>query len=240
MRFIKWILILGLLGGLYLGWSQSGGENSLPAYIDRAQKTLSFRTYVETKLNRKNYIELSQVPLSFQQALIAVEDNRFYQHSGIDVESVFRAILVNLQSGELKEGGSTITQQLIKNLFLSQDRTWGRKALEIPLALFMEQRFSKQEILEMYINTIYFGSGAYGIGDACQTYFHKPPRALTLPEAALIAGMPAAPSVYSPLVDLNMALQRQKIVLAAMVRHGYISPQQAEEARNTPLKFVAN
>jgi membrane peptidoglycan carboxypeptidase len=238
MRLIKWILILCLVGGLYLGWSRPEGENSQPSYMERAQKFLSFRTYVETKLNRKNYVALAQVPLGFQQALIAVEDNRFYQHSGIDMEAVLRALLVNLQSGELKEGGSTITQQLVKNLFLSQDRTWSRKALEIPLTLLMEQQYTKQEILEMYVNMIYFGSGAYGIGDAAQTYFNKPPRDLILPESALIAGLPAAPSVYSPLVDLNMAVQRQKTVLDAMVRHGYISPQQSEDARKTPLKFA--
>jgi penicillin-binding protein 1A len=238
MRCIKWILLLCLLGGLYFGWNSSGGENPLPAYLEKAKATVSFRAYVETKLNRKNFVPLPQVPLSFQQALIAVEDNRFHQHGGIDLEAVSRAVLVNLQSGELKEGGSTITQQLVKNLFLSQDRTWSRKALEIPLTLIMEWQFTKSEILEMYVNTIYFGSGAYGIGEAAQTYFGKPTRDLTLAESSLIAGLPAAPSVYSPLVDLSMARQRQNIVLAAMVKHGYITRQQADEVRNTPLKFA--
>ncbi len=238
MRILKWILILGLLGGIHWGWNESGGGNPVPSYVENAQKALSFRAHVETKLNRKNYVSMEQIPLTFQHALIAVEDNRFYQHSGIDIEAISRAVLVNLQSGELKEGGSTITQQLVKNLFLSQDRTWGRKMLEIPLTLIMEHQFSKQEILEMYINMIYFGSGAYGIGEASQTYFGKPPRSLTLAEASLIAGLPAAPSLYSPLVDLNMAMQRQKIVLNAMLRHGYISPPQAEEAKRAPLRFA--
>jgi len=238
MRLIKWILILGLIGGLYFGWNQSGGVNPFPANLDGFQKQLSFRSYVESKLNRKNYVPLSMVPLNFQQALISVEDNRFYQHAGIDMEAVFRAILVNLQSGELKEGGSTITQQLVKNTFLSQDRTWSRKALEIPLTLLMEQQFNKQEIFEMYINTIYFGSGAYGINEASQTYFNKPPISLELEECALIAGLPAAPSLYSPLVDLEMSVKRQRIVLNAMVRYGYISLQQAEAARNKPLNLA--
>lgn len=238
MRCIKWILFLGLLGGLYFGWNSSGGENPIPSYLEKAKTAVSFRSYVETKLNRKNFVPLTQVPLSFQQALIAVEDNRFHQHGGIDLEAVSRAVLVNLQSGELKEGGSTITQQLVKNLFLSQDRTWSRKALEIPLTLIMEGQFSKSEILELYVNTIYFGSGAYGIGEAAQTYFGKSPRDLTLAESSLIAGLPAAPSVYSPLVDLNMARQRQKIVLAAMVKHGYITPPQADAVRDAPLKFA--
>ena len=238
MRLIKWFIIIGLIVSIYIGWNQYAGSTQPPAYLKIVQKTFSFRAHVEEKLTRKNYVRLDQVPLIFQQALISVEDNRFYQHSGIDVEAVFRAVLVNLQSGELKEGGSTISQQLVKNLFLSQDRTWLRKTLEIPLALLMEYQYSKQDILEMYINTIYFGSGAYGIGEASQTYFGKPPRTLSLSEAALIAGLPAAPSVYSPLVDLNMALKRQKIVLAAMVRHGYISQQQAEDASKTPLTIA--
>lgn len=238
MRIIKWICIIGLLTGLYWGWThQSTADPNVPPW-ENWQRALSFRGYVESKLDRRKFIKLDQVPLSFQQALISVEDNRFHQHAGIDVEAVLRAVLVNLQSGELKEGGSTITQQLVKNLFLSQERTWSRKALEIPLTLVMEQQYSKQEILEIYINTIYYGSGAYGIREAAQTYFNKPPRSLTLGESALIAGLPAAPSVYSPLVDLNMAMQRQRIVLTAMTRYGYISQQQADEARLAPLKLA--
>ena len=237
MRFIKWILLFCLIGGLYFGWQRGGGSDPLSPGLSRARELLSFRSHVQSKLDKTNYVTLAQVPLVFQQALIAVEDNRFYQHSGIDIEAVIRAVLVNLQSGELKEGGSTITQQLVKNLLLSQDRTWSRKALEIPLTLVMENQFSKEEILEMYVNTIYYGSGAYGINEAAKIYFNKPPRSLTLSESALIAGLPAAPSLYSPLVDLNMALQRQKIVLAAMVRYGFIGPQQAEEARKIQLKF---
>lgn len=237
MRLIKWLLILCLAGGAYYGWSQSGGQNPVPASLDRIQSVFSFRAHVESKLNRKNYVPLSQIPLTFQQAIISVEDNRFHQHGGIDLEAIMRALLVNLQSGELVEGGSTITQQLVKNLFLSQDRTWSRKAFEIPLTFLMEHQFGKQEILEMYLNSIYFGSGAYGIGAASQTYFAKPPTALTLPEAALIAGLPAAPSLYSPLVDQTMAMQRQRVVLSAMVKHGYITQQQADQARSAPLQL---
>ena len=237
MRFVKLILILCLFGGIYFGWSHSGGQNPLTPTMEKVQAAFSFRAYVESKLNRKNYVPLAQIPLLFQQAIISVEDNRFHQHSEIDLEAVLRAMLVNLQSGELVEGGSTITQQLIKNLFLSQDRTWSRKAFEIPLTFLMENQFSKAEILEMYLNSIYFGSGAYGIGAASQTYFAKPPAALSLPEAALIAGLPAAPSLYSPLVDITMAMQRQRVVLAAMVKYGYISQQQADQARAAALQL---
>lgn len=238
MRLVKFLLLLGLMAGLYFGWSHGDGTTPVPSQLSRVREMVSFRSYVHSKLDKQAVVPLAQVPLVFQQALIAVEDNRFYQHFGIDIEAVFRAMLVNIQSGELKEGGSTITQQLVKNLLLSQDRTWSRKALEIPLTLLIENQFSKEEILEMYVNTIYYGSGAYGIGEAARIYFSKEPRLLTLPEAAMIAGLPAAPSVYSPLVDFNMALQRQKIVLAAMVRYGFIGPQQAEDARKMPLNLA--
>lgn len=237
MRLIKWLLIACLFGGLYLGWSQSGGQNPLPTFVEQGRKFFSFRLHVEDKLDKKNWVTLDGIPLYFQQAIISIEDNRFYQHAGIDLESVMRATLVNLQSGELVEGGSTITQQLVKNLFLTQDRTWSRKAFELPLTFLMENQFSKKEILEMYLNSIYFGSGAYGIGPAAKVYFAKTPDKLSLAEATLIAGLPAAPSLYSPLVDLPMAKQRQKIVLAAMVKHGYLNSSQAETIRNTPLKI---
>jgi penicillin-binding protein 1A len=126
----------------------------------------------------------------------------------------------------------------VKNLFLSQDRTWERKVFEIPLSFLMEYTYPKEKILEMYINSIYYGSGAYGIQAASITYFGKPPKALTLAEASLIAGLPAAPSLYSPFVDLTLAKQRQGIVLAAMVKHGFIGPQQAEDAKKAPLRLM--
>lgn len=238
MRLFKWLIIIGILAGGLLFWN--GGTPPLPGsdLVSKARNALSFRHSVESRLDVKNYVPLAEVPLVFQQAIIAVEDNRFYQHLGVDMEAVFRAILVNVQTGELREGGSTITQQLVKNLLLTQDRTWERKVFEIPMAFLMEYTYPKEKILEMYINSIYYGSGAYGIQSASITYFGKPPKALTLAEASLIAGLPAAPSLYSPLVDLNLAKQRQGIVLAAMVRHGFIGPQQAEDAKKAPLRLT--
>jgi len=235
MRLAKWVLFFCLLGGIYFGWNQSDLKKPASVVWQQLRTNLSFRSHVETKLNQKNYVRMNQIPLLFQQAIIAIEDNRFYGHTGIDYEAVLRATLVNLQSGELVEGGSTITQQLVKNLFLSQDRTWSRKALEIPLTVLMEFQFNKKEILEMYVNSIYFGSGAYGISSAAQTYFCKAPHSLNLAESSLIAGLPAAPSLYSPLVDFSISKKRQKMVLAAMVKHGYIKAQQAEEAANAPI-----
>ncbi|MCX7779955.1 MAG: transglycosylase domain-containing protein [Negativicutes bacterium] len=204
---------------------------------DRVYRVIALKSAVEAKLDRNKYVKLEDIPLSLQQAIIAVEDNRFYRHYGFDIEGILRAALVNLQTGALVEGGSTITQQLVRNLFLSQEKTFGRKFEEVILAINMELRYSKEEILEMYLNTIYFGSGAYGIGDAAKVYFGKRPAELTLAQSAMLAGLPNAPSALSPLEDLEAAKQRQAVVLAAMVRHSYIGPKMAQEARQEPLRL---
>lgn len=210
----------------------------LPSLWDRMYRIIALKSAVDSKLNKKTYVPLSDIPLTLQQAIIAVEDNRFYRHVGFDIEGIIRAALVNMQSGELVEGGSTITQQLVKNLFLTNDRTMGRKAEELVLSIAMEMRYSKEEIIEMYLNTIYFGSNAYGIGPATYVYFGKTPAKLTLAESALLAGLPNAPSLYSPYEDLKAAKERQAIVLQTMVRHGFIGPNQAQEAKLLPIDLA--
>lgn len=202
---------------------------------ERLRRLIALKSAVDAKLDHKNYVKLKDIPVSFQQALIAVEDNRFYHHYGFDVEGILRAALVNMQTGGYAEGGSTITQQLVKNLFLSQDKTVTRKLEEFALAIDMETRYSKDEILEMYINSIYFGSGAYGIKQACHTYFGEDPSELTLAQSALLAGLPNAPSVYSPFVDFNAAKQRQSVVLSVMAKNSYIGPSLSREAMEAPL-----
>lgn len=205
---------------------------------NRIYRIIALKSAVDAKLDKRNYVPLSEIPLTMQQAVIAVEDNRFYRHVGFDMEGILRASLVNLQNGEVTEGGSTITQQLVKNMFLSQDRTLVRKAEEFVLALDVEARYSKEEILEMYLNTIYFGSSAYGIKEASRVYFNKTPAKLTLAESAMLAGLPNAPSLYSPLVDFNAAKQRQAVVLSVMAKHGYIGNGQALEAKQVPLNLA--
>ncbi len=204
----------------------------------RIYRMAALKGAVDATIDRKNYVPLKDVPLTLQQAVIAVEDHRFYQHVGLDIEGILRASLVNLQKGGIEEGASTITQQLVKNLFLTNEKTWGRKLEELVLALDMEMRYSKEEILEIYLNTIYFGSGAKGIGPASKIYFNKKPAELTLAEAAMLAGLPNAPSLYSPYVDLAAAKQRQAVVLTAMNRYGYIGPSTAQEAKQAPLRFA--
>ncbi len=205
----------------------------------RIYRVFALKSAIEATVDRKNnYIPLKDIPLTMQQAIIAVEDHRFYQHIGLDIEGILRAALVNLQTGAIEEGASTITQQLVKNLFLTADKTWGRKGEELILALDMELRYTKEEILEIYLNTIYFGSGAKGIGPASKIYFAKKPAELTLAESAMLAGLPNAPSLYSPYVDFPAAKQRQAIVLTAMNRYGYIGPTTAQEAKQTPLRLA--
>jgi membrane peptidoglycan carboxypeptidase len=251
MRSGKFWLFLIIVFVAAFAWAGGGGglmpkiAPKLPAVtgdadsaLARIHRVLALKSAVAATIERKNYIPLKDIPLTMQQAIIAVEDHRFYKHIGLDIEGILRASLVNLQSGAIEEGASTITQQLVKNLFLTTDKTWGRKLEEVVLALDMELRYSKEEILEIYLNTIYFGSGAKGIGPASGIYFAKKPADLTLAESALLAGLPNAPSLYSPYVDLNAARQRQAIVLAAMNRYGYIGPATAQEARQAPLKLA--
>ncbi len=209
--------------------------DSQPSSLDRVSRVLFLKKAVASRIRQPDYVKLKDVPESMQQAVIAVEDRKFYSHWGFDMEGIFRAALVNMQYGEVREGASTITQQLVKNLFLSQEQTMGRKAEEFILAMDMELNYSKEEILELYLNSIYFGSGYYGIGQAAEGYFGKEPAMLALPEAAMLAGIPNAPSLYSPYVDFMLAKKRQFIVLDAMVAAGFLRESIAEDAKIKPI-----
>lgn len=249
MRAWKVALLLAILFMAAFSWSggavtvlSDAKTHAVSALSARVwQKTIilvDLRRAVDAKLDRRHFVPLTDIPLTLQQAVIAVEDHRFYQHRGIDLEGLARAALVNLQEGSFQEGGSTITQQLVKNLFLSQDKTVSRKAEEMLLALDLELRYSKEDILAMYLNTAYFGAGAYGIGDAARTYFDKSPADLTLAEASLLAGLLQAPSALSPYSDYAAARDRQQVVLAVMAREGYITPSMAEAAYGAPLHLA--
>ncbi len=177
------------------------------------------------------------MPVIIKKAFIAAEDRRFYQHKGVDLWGVCRALISNLKQRTVREGASTITQQLARTVFLSQDRTFTRKLKEAALAYKLERQLSKEEILEQYLNHVYLGSGAYGITDAAWIYFSKTPALLTLEEVALIAGLPPAPSLYSPLVNPELALQRRSIVLARMKRQGFISKLEFNSAIKSQLNL---
>jgi len=176
------------------------------------------------------FVPLSKIPMVLRQAIIAAEDARFYEHGAIDLRGIARATIKNLMAAQIKEGGSTITQQLAKTLFLSHARTIERKMRELELAWDIEQRYGKDEILEMYLNSIYFGHGAYGVEAAARTYFSKGVTDLSLPEAALLAGLPRAPGRYSPLIDSARAKARRQYVLDRMVATGVLRKARAQRA----------
>ncbi len=182
-------------------------------------------------------VPLSKIPADLQNAFIANEDARFYEHFGIDPRGILRAVWANLTNHELTEGGSTITQQLAKNAYLTQDRTWKRKIQEVFLALQLEHKYTKKEILEMYLNQIYFGNGAYGVEAAAQTYFGKDVSQLDLSECAMLAGIPRSPNYYSPLNNLAAAKQRKNDVLEQMEKYNYINDGQVAQASNEELKL---
>jgi len=192
-----------------------------------------------TQIGIKNSIpvDLNNVPENVKNAFLAIEDPRFYQHHGISFRGIARAAWNDLTSRSLREGGSTITQQLVKISFLSPERTFKRKIQEVILAIQVERRYTKDEILEMYLNNIYLGEGAYGIQAAAQTYFGKDVGQLNLEEAALLGGLPQAPSAYSPYLDPQAALARRNTVLDSMAKYNFISESDAEKAKAGELKL---
>jgi len=180
-------------------------------------------------------VNLEKMPEILKKAFIASEDSRFSQHQGIDPQGIVRAAVNNLRSQNVVEGGSTITQQLSRILFLKQERTVWRKLKEVRLAQKLEQELTKDQILERYLNLVYLGAGAYGVADAAWVYFSKPVDQLTLPEAATIAGMPPAPSLFSPDKNPEAAKQRRNLVLQRMEKEGFITPAQRQEATQAAI-----
>ncbi len=186
---------------------------------------------------RRYMVKLPAVAPVFIKAIIAAEDAQFFEHKGINYESILRAALINLLSGEIKQGGSTITQQITKSLLLTPEKSYARKIKEAILARRIETSLTKNDILTLYINQIYFGQGAYGVEAAARSYFGKSAAALTLAEAALLAGLPKAPSYYAPLRYLERARQRQSYVLERMLEQRYITADEKQAAEKEPLGF---
>jgi penicillin-binding protein 1A len=189
----------------------------------------------ELKIEKGIYVPLNQMPRYLINAVIAVEDARFWKHKGIDYVAIIRAAVKDVLHVGLKEGGSTITQQLAKITFLTPEKTLQRKLREAALAMKIERKLDKKEILELYLNRVYLGHGAYGMEMASRVYFGKSVRNITLPEAALLAGLVKAPSTYSPYNSLTKAKERQETVLSRMQEEGYIKPSEKEKAIKQPL-----
>ncbi|HEV3475342.1 MAG TPA: transglycosylase domain-containing protein, partial [Actinomycetota bacterium] len=186
--------------------------------------------------NRK-IVRLNQVNQLTRDAVLAIEDARFYEHPGLDVQGIVRALVSNVRAGQVTQGASTITQQLARNVFsaIGTEQTVVRKIHEARVAMRLEQQYSKDQILELYLNEVYFGRGVYGIGTAAEYYFGKQIQNLTLPEAAMLAGLISAPETYSPVNDEPAAVARRNVVIARMQELGMITPEQAAAAAGTGL-----
>ncbi len=189
---------------------------------------------VEEVTSKEHYTPYSELPKVYVDAVVATEDRRFYEHGSIDFIAIARAFYTNIRNKDLDEGGSTITQQVAKNIVFSQEQTLTRKLGEIFAAYELEKNYSKDEILALYVNSSYFGDGYYCIYDASMGYYEKEPKDLTLSEASMLAGIPNAPSIYSPSVNPDLAHQRQKQVLDKMVNERYITKNDADDiVKNT-------
>lgn len=211
------IVVLGLGLGLY-GYS----------LYEEKLKQQPLADKISDIENDYYFIKIEDVPKDYINAIIAVEDHRYKEHGAIDLIGITRAIITNVKNRGLQEGGSTITQQVAKNLyFVSEENVVRRKIAEMFMAIELENKYSKEKILEMYINTIYFGDGYYGIRQACKGYLNKEPQEMNLAEATMLAGVPNAPSVYAPTVNKELCRQRQKKVISSMVEYKYITQEQA-------------
>ncbi len=227
-KIFLWILLSAVIlivavGGFY-------GVKGYSAFKEALGET-PLDQKVASVQNMASYTTLEQMPEIYPQTVIAAEDHRFYSHRGVDALGLIRAIWNNIRLGELREGGSTITQQLAKNLYFSNARSAERKIAEAFMAWEIEKNLEKDEILELYINVIYYGGGQYCLYDAAQFYLDKTPMELTDGECALLAGLPNAPSAYAPHVHPELAEQRRQQVVDKMVRYGVVDEEQAQAIR---------
>lgn len=246
LYFILLLVFLSVLGSI---WSAYAIFNNLPSpdrvydrniiqstkIYDRTGQVLLYEVHGEEK---RTVIPFQNIPESVKKAVLAAEDINFYSHSGLDFKGIFRAILTNLKTGSLSQGGSTITQQLVKSTLLGPEKTFRRKIREWILSLLLERKYSKDEILGLYLNQIPYGSNAYGIEAASQTYFNKEAKNLTMAEAATLAGIPKAPTYYSPYGSHKEdLLNRRNWILGRMEEVGFVSKEEAEKSRKEPLVF---
>ena len=225
MRIIKKLLliifVLLLLSGTFAFLIGFG-------YYSNTLHEKSLTEWVEEITSKEHYVPFSELPKNYINAVIAVEDHRYYSHGPVDFIGITRALYTNIRDGEFDEGGSTITQQVAKNVIFNQDKTLIRKLGEVFAAYDLEKNYTKEEILALYANSSYFGDGYYCIYNASMGYFNKVPKDLDLNEASMLAGIPNAPSVYAPTVNPDLAKKRQSHVLNKMVEYGYITQEEAK------------
>lgn len=202
------------------------GYNGYKMY-KQATKDIPIDIKIQEIKNKENYIKLEDTPKTFKDAILAVEDHRFYDHKGIDLVSTAKAFFTNLKNKKIITGGSSITQQLAKNMYFTQKKEFSRKFAEIFVVSYLEDNLTKDEIFELYINMIYYGNGYYGIGNASLGYFDKEPKDLTDYESTILAGLPNAPSAYSLTNHKELAEKRQQQVIDAMIKYKYITNSEA-------------
>ncbi len=226
MKVVGKIIFVVILVSISIGLLVVG--NGYNMYKDAIEQ-IPLSQKVESIKSKKNYTNIEDVPKIYKNAVISVEDHRFYEHSGIDIIAIGRAIINDVKVMEFVEGGSTITQQLSKNIYFTQDKKMVRKVAELFMSFEIEKNYEKDEILELYINTSYFGNGYYTLKEAAKGYFNKELNEMTDSELILLAGIPNAPSVYAPTRNPGLAKQRQKQVINKMIEYGYLTRTQADK-----------
>lgn len=215
------IIILVLLIGYFIYSGYSMYKNAL--------NKVSINKMVSAIKLKDNYTKLEDISVTYKNAVVATEDHRFYKHGGIDLTSILRAFLTDIKTLSFKEGGSTITQQLSKNIYFTQDKKIERKIAEVFMAIDIEKKCSKNEILELYLNTSYYGNGYYSIKEATLGYFNKLPSNLSDKESVSLAGIFSAPSYYNPNYNAKINTKRKKIVVSKMIKYGYLDSNKAIE-----------
>ena len=225
MRLIKRILLLAII--VIVAAASIVIGQGYQMYLDAVEE-ISVEEKAAEIMEKEHYTTYDELPETYIKAIIAAEDRRFLYHRGFDIISTARAAWRNIKSKEIVEGGSTITQQLGRIMYFSQEKKYSRKVAEVLVAGRIEELYEKEKILELYVNTIYFGSGYYSVYDACMGYFGRAPSEMNDYECTLLAGIPNAPSVYSPDVNPTLAEQRRQQVLVCMAEAGYIEPGEIE------------
>lgn len=223
---LRTILFIILIASILIGYF---GYQGYSMYKDAIEKTSIKQKIREIKRENENYITYNQLPENYVDAVIAIEDRLFFEHNGINIISIARAVIKDIKEMKLVEGGSTITQQLAKNTYFTQEKKFTRKIAEVFMAFEFERNCTKEEIFELYVNTIYFGDGYYCIYDAAKGYFDKEVETLDLYECTLLAGIPNAPSVYAPTKNPELAKQRQEQVISSMVKYNYLTKEEADK-----------
>ena len=226
MKVIQKVIFIGILVAvsitlLVIGNGYNMYKNALEE-IPLSEKVTSIR-------EKEKYDKIDEIPQIYKDAVISVEDHRFYKHNGVDIIAIGRAFVNDIKAIDFVEGGSTITQQLAKNIYFTQEKKITRKIAEVFMAFEIEKEYDKNQILELYLNTSYFGDGYYTVKEACKGYFNKELKEMTDYEFILLAGIPNAPSVYAPTKNPELAIQRQKQVMNKMVEYEYLTQEEANK-----------